>query len=208
MSTISSVKQLVQSLTKAEKRSFKLFAGQLDGEKDYLILYHILSDSLFTTEAISDVYRSKCPGSDINVTSSYLYHILMKSLMVLNQHNYTEEQLLTGIQETRILFRKGLLEEGFSLLDKLKKVALSNEKISYSLILDKMELHYLTRFQFKGVTENDLIKIQGRLRKNITYELNLADHSALYELLYHRYLLQGTIRSQKDKEKLNDLVVS
>jgi hypothetical protein len=208
MSTLLSVKQLVQSLTRAEKRSFKLFADHLEGEKDYMKLYDILTDSQVTIESAKERYRYICPESSINATCNYLYHILIKSLRTLNPQNFAEEQLLNGIHETRILFRKGLVEEGFGLLDKLGKIAKKNEKVAYLVILGKMELDYLTRFQFKGLTENELIKIQSRLRKSLSYELNLADHSALYELLYHRYLLNGEVRSQKDKEKLNDLVVT
>ncbi len=208
MPTLLSVKHLVQSLTKAEKRSFKLFAGLMEGEKDYLKLYEILSGPPQKADSIPDAFREVCPGSDINASCNYLYTILIKSLMLLNPQNYIDEQLLTGIQEVRVLFRKGLLEEGFKLLDKLRKIAVTNEKIGYCVILDKMVLQYVTRFQFKNMTETDLLKVQGRLRKNISYELNLADHSSLYELLYHRYLHDGMARSPKDKEKLNDLVVS
>ena len=208
MATLTSVKQLIQSLSKAEKRSFKLFSSLLEGEKDYMKLYDILADPKTTSESAADSYKLMCSASEIDATCNYLYIIIIKSLKVLNQKIEIDDQLLSDIQEVRILFRKGLSEQGFRLLEKLRKTAMEYEKFAYALIIDKMLLHYQTRFQFKGLTESELIKIQNRLRKNISYELNLADHSALYELLYHRYLIDGVTRSQKEKEKLNDLVVS
>jgi hypothetical protein len=208
MASLSSVIQLVQSLSRSEKRSFSVFAGLLQGEKDYLQLYHIVQSGKEHEVIILPAFQKKCPNADLNATAHYLYQVLMKCLLTLHQENYLEEQLLTGIQEARILFRKGLIHEGFALLGKLRKLATDNEKIIYCIVLDKLEINYYTQLQYVNLKEEDLLKIQGRLRRNIQYELNLVDHSSLYELLNYRFLLNGTARDQKDKDKLNDLVVS
>jgi len=208
MPNFSTVIQLVQSLTQSEKRNFKLITGLQEGNKAYKTLYDLMIKYSGAEKSVLQEFSEKLPGTDINSTINYLYSVIIRSLLILNQRAAIDEQLLTGIQEARILFRKGLINEGFSVLAKLRKLALSNEKNAYCLIIDKLELHYHNRFQYQNVNENELLKIQSRLRKNLNYELNLTDHSSLYELLNYRYINQGSARSQRDKEKLNDLVMT
>ncbi|NJK94273.1 MAG: hypothetical protein HC905_04425 [Bacteroidales bacterium] len=85
-------------------------------------------------------------------------------------------------------------------------MAVQYDKFAYCIILDKLLLHYLNRYQFSQLSEDDLLRVQSELRKHIQYELNLAEHASLYELLNYRFIVQGSIRSTKDKDKLNDLV--
>ncbi len=120
-----------------------------------------------------------------------------------------EEKLLNGILEINLLFRKGLIDEAFKLLSKYKTLARKSEKYDYCLLLEKLELQNLSSHQFEPIPDEAyLVSLQSRFRRNIQYELNLADHSALYELLYYRHLQKGNILSDKDKENLNDLVVT
>ena len=120
-----------------------------------------------------------------------------------------EEKLIGGILEIKLLFRKGLIDEAFKLLSRCKTLARKSEKYDYCVLLEKLELQNQSNNQFDGIPdEASLVSLQLHFRRNIQYELNLADHSALYELLYFRYLQNGNILSDKDKEKLNDLVVT
>lgn len=203
MPALKTLVQLIHSLSKTERRNFSLFVGTDDNKKAYLKLYNLITKSKGDTERQC---RKEFPGQDLNATVNYLYTVLMKSLIVLNQQAGIEEELTTGIQELKLLFRKGLIDEGFEKLDRLMKIASDFERFEYCIILGKMKLHYLNRYHFGDITEDDLLKQQSHLKKYIQFELNLADHASLYELLNYRFVMHGMARSAKDKEKLNDLV--
>jgi hypothetical protein len=207
MSNLLSLTQLIHSLSKAEKRSFSQHTGLQQCGKSYLILYEIIRKG--NSEDIEQEFQRLNPESDFTATVQYLWAILMKTLLSMRNEETDEEQILSGILEIKLLFRKGLVDEAFKLIIKYKKIARESEKFDYCLLLDKLELQHQNWHHFEGITDEDyLVKLQSRLRRDIQYELNLADHSTLYELLYYRYLQKGNVLSDKEKDHLNDLVVT
>ena len=207
MSNLSSLSQLIHSLSKAEKRSFSQYVALQQHAKSYLSLYEIISKGKSVN--IEQDFKRLNPDSDYNATVQYLRTILTKTLLSLRNEQTEEELLLNGMLEIKLLFRKGLVDDAFKLISKYKTFARKSEKFDYCLLLEKMELQHQNWHQFEGIPdEGQLVKLQLRLRRNIQYELNLADHSALYELLYFRYLQKGNVLSDKDKDHLNDLVVT
>ena len=207
MSNIASVSQLVHSLSKSEKRCFSQYAAMQGREQSYLNLYELIRKG--KSKDIEKEFNRLNPTSDFNATTQYLWATLIKTIVSMRQEPSDEERLLHGILDIKLLFKKGLNNEAFKLISKYKAYARKTEKSEYSLILHKLELNHQSRLQFEGIPDEErLIKLQSRLRHNIQYELNLADHSALYELLSYRFLHKGNILSDKDKENLNDLVVT
>lgn len=207
MSGLTSLSQLIHSLSKSEKRCFSQYVALQDREKSYLSLYDLIRNGL--SKNIEHDFMRLNPKSDYNATVQYLWSILTKTLLSMRNDPTDEEKLLGGILEITLLFRKGLIDEAFKLLAKYKTLARKSEKYDYCILLEKLELQNLSSHQFEAIPdEASLIALQSHLRRNIQYELNLADHSALYELLYYRHLQKGNILSDKDKENLNDLVVT
>jgi hypothetical protein len=207
MSNLSALLQLIQTLSKSEKRNFSQYADLQQRDKAYYHLYEIIRKG--KSQNIEQDFKRQSPDTDYNSTVSYLWERLVKTLLTFQAKQSEEEIILNGILEIKLLFRKGLVDEAFKLIVRFKDIAKKSEKSDYLLLLEKLELEHFSRYQFDGIIEEGhLVKLQLQLRNNIRYELNLADHSALYELLYYRYLQKGNILSDKDKERLNDLVVS
>ena len=207
MSNLSSLLQLIHSLSKAEKRSFSQYAALQQSGKSYLSLYEIIRKG--KSANIEQDFMLSNPDSDFVSTVQYLRTLLIKTLLTLRNEQTDEELLLNGILEIKLLFKKGLIDDAFKLITKNKVLARKSEKFDYCMLLEKMELKHQNWHQFDGIPdEGQLVKLQSHLRCNIQYELNLADHSALFELLYYRYLQKGNVLSDKDKDRLNDLVIT
>jgi len=206
MPELSTTIHLVYSLSKPEKKKFYQQSGKQQTDKAYLRLYKLINSWKDSHENLVIECRKRFPGNEFNTTVNYLYSVLIKSLITLNQQYGTDEKLLSGIQEALMLFRKGIVNEGFQKLEKLLNLAVEFEKFDYCIIIEKLKLEKLNNLHFANLSEEELLKIQTRLRKHIQYELNTSDHASLYELLNFRYLNLGVVCSKKDKDKLNDLV--
>jgi len=207
MPSLSSLSQLIETLSKSEKRNFSQYAALQEREKSYLSLFGLIKNGL--SKNIEHDFKRLNPKSDYNATVQYLWSILTKTLLSMRSEPSNEEKLLFGILEIKLLFRKGLIDDAFKLLSKYKTLARKSEKYDYCVLLEKLELQNQSNYQFEGIPDEAyLVSLQSRFRRNIQYELNLADHSSLYELLYYRYLKKGNVLTDKDKENLNDLVVT
>jgi len=207
MSGIASLTQLIHSLSKAEKRSFSQYAALQASQKSYISLYEVIQKT--ELKDIESEFKRLNPDSDFNATTQYLWTTVIKISLSMRAPEQDEEKLLHGILEIRLLFRKGLTDEAFHSITKYKALAIKAEKFDYCFLIEKLELQHQNWNHFEDVLDEEhLVTLQTHLRRHIQLELNLSDHSSLYELLYYRYLQKGNILSDKDKEHLNDLVVT
>ncbi|MDQ3291862.1 MAG: hypothetical protein M3Q05_11300, partial [Bacteroidota bacterium] len=207
MSSFTALQALVHSLSKAEKRYFKLFCDLQTGNKIYFTLYQLLDKKDFSPEEIMRIMSEKYPEAVIETARKHLYRMLMKSLRSFESDKAIENRLMQRIQDIKILFNKGLLEMCFGELERAMELALKYEKFSYYLILARLELQYLTLLEFPDTDENALITKQEKINQVLNQEQWINRHFTLDEILLHRYLHNGPVRCQQEINKLNDLLL-
>lgn len=71
----NSLTLLVNSLTKGEKRYFKLYSALQDGQKDYLCLFELIEKGNSTEDA-KKLFKQAKPEASFEATGKYLYKII------------------------------------------------------------------------------------------------------------------------------------
>lgn len=130
---------LVKSLSKVEKSYFKKFAilNNKNAKSSYLQLFIILDkqdkyDKNAIEESLPDAISKNLPS-----LKHYLYQVILKSLRNFYQHNKVSIEVDNHILNVRILFEKGLYEQCFSLIARVKKIVLQYEfYIDYYRLLE------------------------------------------------------------------------
>lgn len=194
-------------MTKSEKRYFRLTANLQGGEKGYMILFDILESSDAFDEALQSRLQKNFRGSSIEPARKHLYHVMIKSLRQFNGDQDVELRLMIWLQDSRILYQKGLHSLSLDQLIRVKRVALENEKFMYYIFAARQELQYLVRLQFGGISEDELVEKQESLKRILEQENSSVRHTMLYEILLFRYWKNGIVRSQEDVTALNDLLL-
>ena len=207
MAKASTLAQLVNSLSKAEKRYFKLQSSLQKGNKDYLSLFKLLEQG---TEVIrlKSIFRKTHPRSSYETTLKHLYKVLTDCLLHLRMEQDKSTSLLTALLKANILFEKSLYVEGFAQLKKIQTRAEEYEQHMIQLWAARQELYYLCNLNFHAVTEAQLVQKQMKIQEILRYVRNNHQHNSLYELLRHRFVYKGNTRTADHKKELNDLVVS
>jgi len=212
MSKSISLIWLIKSLTKNEKKLFCIMSsgdkkGQTD--KDYVTLFKIIEKKKDTTvEAIIKEYQRKCPQSSFNTTVSYLFESLVSTMAYAHRDNNNEVRLYNMLIKARILFEKSIYEECFSLIELIKKEATLLENNYVLLMAKRMELDFNAALGFIDMNETTLLNRQASISESIKKLQILNEQSSLYELLKYRIENRGVVRSPKQKNELNDLVIS
>lgn len=105
--------RLIKSMSKSEKRYFKLHSASFKKESYLVKLYDIVERSkkyedekLFLKE-----FKSVCKGKDFYGTKKKLYEQLIRSLRIYNSSANPEARVNTYIENSKILFQKRLIEE-------------------------------------------------------------------------------------------------
>lgn len=207
MFSIDQLHVLVQTLTKSEKRYFKLVCSLQEGDKAYLALFSLLENQTEGGGALYEVLEKQFPGATVEPIRKHLYRVLMKALRLYESEKTTENKLAALMQDARILFAKGLTELGFEQLEKTKRLALRSEKHLYFLMAARLELQQLIRTQFADVDETLLLRKQQQWQSVMQREQASHQHAALYEILLCRYWKNGLVRSQAELISLNDLLL-
>lgn len=203
MTRTDSLILLVHSLSKSEKRAFRL--GRK--ETDYIILYDIIEKTdIVSSQELKSHYEKKCKSASFNVAVSYLYKILLDTLLTLREDQDSYYNLFNRIMKARILFEKSLFTDALDLLDKVKKEAAVYENPIALLYASRIELEYLMFLNMPDISEPELIKKQFQISELLKKIRIINEQSSLYELLKHRMIYKGNVRSAKEKEEMSDLV--
>lgn len=193
---------LVKSLTKSEKRQFKLYAGRLGGnsEKNFLALFSVL-DKLEEFDEAKILANTNIKKQQISNSKAHLYRQILVSLKLNPIHQNAKMQVREQLDFATILFNKGLHRQSLKVLDKAKNIAIANEEsnLAFEIIeLEKVvETQYITRSMSNRA--DDLVRQSTKLSKK---SLVLSKLSNLSLQLYSILLKKGYVRNDKDYEEI------
>ena len=141
---------LVKSLSKSEKRQFKLYVGRLGVNSDakFLSLFNLMDKMDRYDESIileSGIVKKQ----QISNLKAHLYKQILISLRMNPVNQNIRIHIREQLDFATILYHKGLYKQSLKILDKAKQLALENEEknIAYEIVeLEKIiETQYITR---------------------------------------------------------------
>lgn len=207
MNKASSLLVLVRSMTKAEKRLFKLSSNIQKGDKRYMKLFDLLEECSSVEEAAGR-FAQETGGGCFEMAAKHLYKLLIGTLTHLRGRHDIQSRIFARLSEADILFRCGLVQAALAELARAKKTAQQHELYALLLQIRQTELRYLGQDGFTLLSEKSLIEKQMKINRTLSHLRYAAQHMQLYEILKHRSLHQTESRSEHQRQSLNDLVLS
>lgn len=168
---------LIKTLTKAEKRNFKLYVNRLNaaGESKFLQLFDVI-DKLASYD--EDLILKKLTGvkkKHLANQKRHLYRQILTSLRLIHINKNIDIQIREQIDFARILYGKGMYMQSLRILERIKKIAWENHQDILNLeILEfqkMIETRHVTRSRRAGKME-DLLESSTR-RSFVTYATSL-----------------------------------
>ncbi|OKL38543.1 hypothetical protein [Pontibacter flavimaris] len=193
--------QLIKSLTRSEKRHFRLFTkrqGATQGLK-FLQLFDALDgleqyDDEKILEQVASIKKVQLPNLKAN-----LYRQLLASLRIYHTGQNLDIQLQEQLGYARVLYNKGLYQQCLKMLDKVKTAATQAQ----------LQHVALTAIDFEKQIESQYItrSLSGRADQLSNESIELALHvsqahvlSNLALRLYGLYLQAGHAKTQEDAD--------
>ena len=200
--------QLIKSLKKSEKRNFKLFVKRNSAIEDLKTIR--LFDALDKMDVYDEVQLlkknrsiSKAQLSNINAA---LYRQVLSSLRLIKDEDNIDIQLHEQMDYARILYNKGLYIQSLNVLDKLKKLATTNNQVTYLLQVlffeKKIESLYITRS-----IQNRADELIGEANEASQKLSNITALSNLSLKLYGWYIRHGHARTEQEEKAVKKLFV-
>ena len=195
---------LIKSLSKSEKRQFKIFASRLETSANtkFIELFNILDKSEIYDEKLilkSGVIKKV----QLSNLKSYLYKQILVSIRLNIPSQNIRYQLREQIDFATILYNKGLYKQSLKLLDKTKILALENDEklMAYEIVeFEKLiESQYITR-SIQG--RADELVVQA---KELNYRNTISSKLSNLSLqLYGTMLKTGYVKSDEEYKYIDD----
>lgn len=189
---------LVKSLSKSEKRQFKLYVGRLGVNEDskFLMLFNIL-DKLSKYDESVILKKGIVKKQQLSNLKAHLYKQILISLRLNPSHQNIRIQIREQLDFATILYHKGLYKQSLKVLDKAKNLAIANEEknIASEIVeLEKViESQYITR---SLSTRADELTIQA---KELSQQNVLASKLSNLSLqLYGLFLKTGYVKNDNE----------
>lgn len=141
--------QLIHSLSKSEKRYFRLYADMHIGREDrhYLHIFNaILKQDVYDQEAVIRSLKDHAATRRFSAGKNYLNHLILKSMRAYNAERIQRRRLRGMLEDVEFLYGKALYEQSEKLLRKAKKAAVQIEEFPAWLELLGWERKLLKRF--------------------------------------------------------------
>lgn len=195
---------LIKSLSKSEKRQFKIFASRLETSSNtkFIELFNILDKSETYDEKLilkSGIIKKV----QLSNLKSYLYKQILVSIRLNIPSQNIRYQLREQIDFAVILYNKGLYKQSLKILDKTKIIALENDEklMAYEIVeFEKLiESQYITR-SIQG--RADELVVQA---KELNYRNTISSKLSNLSLqLYGIMLKTGYVKSDEEYKYIDD----
>jgi len=188
---------LIQSMTKSEKRHFKLHVQIIKYKKEtpkYILLFDLINSQ---TEYDEEAIREEGFGSSVK---SFLHEKLLESLHLFHLYKLIDNELNALLSQIYVLFEKKIWDEMGRKIKKTKQIAKDNERFLVLLETIELEQHWA----FKTMT-NNLEKEKQEVRKQYDNFCQYFDLSAQVTILRGRDRSFAHPNNLKQFKELTDI---
>ncbi|MCP4439608.1 MAG: hypothetical protein GY810_11755 [Aureispira sp.] len=127
---------LVKSLTKSEKRYFKLFSNMQNRSKGNTLLFDLMDKmEVYDEKKLVKKLKKTSVGNNLSIAKKQLYEKLMEALRVYHKTKHPEAKVLSILTDIRLLYGKQQYETCRELIKKGTQIATEYELFAELLLL-------------------------------------------------------------------------
>jgi len=197
---------LIQTLTKSEKRFFKLNSSLQSGEKNYLKLFDFIEkQSYYNEEELKSFFSDEKFIQHLPSEKNHLYKLVLKSLRAYYSDQSVKSQLKQDIKNVEILYQKALYKECAKFVKRAKKTAQDYEKFYYLFELIGWEKKLMEEDYEEGLFNHNLDELIEEETRVIGQLRNLAEYHILYSKINYVFRSGGFTRNETERKVVEEI---
>lgn len=198
--------ELIKTLTKSEKRFFKLQSALQSGDKNYVQLFDLMDKmDEYNEDIVKETFKGEKFIKHLPSEKNHLYKLILKSLRSYYGETSVSSILKQEIKNIEILYNKSLFNECNKFLERAKKMALKYEKYYYLFELINWEKTLLEE-SFEDGQFKDLNKMIAEEKDVLERLTNLAEYHVLYSKINYVFRSGGYVRTEENKKIVDEIV--
>lgn len=203
--------RLIKSLSKSEKRFFKIYSSRhvIGNQNNYVQLFDAIDrQRSYQEETILKKFEGEKFVKRLAVAKTYLYDLILKSMNVYHAQNSIEAQLRELLGNIAFLYNKQLLNQAQNQVLKAEKMALDYEKRALLPEIIRWQKKIVEAQLFEGVDIYDLQELFENEQKILQQLQNINDYWLLQARLYFHQNRKGAITNPEDLAKISEVLQS
>ena len=200
---------LVHSLTKSEKRFFKLQSSLQAGEKNYVRLFDLLEKmDHYDEDFVKETFKGELFLKHLPSEKNHLFKLILKSLRSYHGESSVRSLLKQALKNVDILHKKGLFEECKKELKRAKKLATSYEFFYYLFEIISWQKNLLEEDYENGEFTQSIDEIAEEEAHVLALLQNLAQYQVIYGKVNAIFRSGGFTPSKLHEEMLREITSS
>lgn len=197
---------LIKSLTKSEKRFFKLNSALQAGDKNYLKIFDFIeAQPKYDEEELKETFKNETFIQHLPSEKNHLYKLILKSLRSYYSEQSISSILKQEIKNVEVLYNKALYKECSKFVKRSKALAAEYEKFYYHYELINWEKKLLEEAFESGVFDHNLDELIKEETEVIEKLRNLAEYQILYSRINYVFRSGGFTRNETERKIVNEI---
>lgn len=197
---------LIKSLTKSEKRFFKLHSALQSGDKNYLRIFDAIDkQKMYDEDGLKKLFAKEQFIKHFPSEKNHLYKLILKALRAYHAESSVSGMLKQEIKNIEILYDKALYNECNKTLHRAKRIARENERFYYWFELLNWEKMLLEEAYESGEFTKDLDALIDEEREVIEKLRNLAAYHILYSKINYVFRSGGYVRTDEEHAMVEEI---
>ena len=196
---------LIKSLTKSEKRQFKLYVGRMDSNEDskFLNLFNLL-DKMRKYDEKKIIESNIVTKQQLSNLKAHLYKQILISLRLNPQHKNVKLHIRSQIDFATILYQKGLYKQSLKILDKVKSYALKYDENTSAYEIVEFEKLIESLYVTRSLTNrtDELVTQTNHLKQLNDVSSSLSNISLQ---LYEKLIKAGYAKSDSESKEIKSI---
>lgn len=193
--------ELIKSLTKSEKRYFKLLSSRhtIGDENNYVRLFDFIDKQLNYDEgAIFTEFKDELFLHRFSITKKRLYDHVLNALDAFHSAASIEAQLFKSMHSADILYAKSLYDQSSKVLKSAEKLAEKHEKYTLLTEIRRKQKRLIENNGYFDITTKQIEDIEASDRKILE---QLERYNSLWKIksdLFFQLSRKGKARSKEE----------
>jgi hypothetical protein len=201
--------EIIKSMTKSEKRYFKIYSNLQSGNRkenmNYLKLFNEIEKQTETgnnydEKKLKEKFKNDKFIKQLTFTKNYLYNQIFKSLFNFYSDSSSDYELSLNFFKTKYLYRKGLFEQYFKSYKVLRDTALKYEK--YGSYIDILKFERII-VKMKDYLKHKQVNYYEEEKQAIKKIENLTAYSKLTKEISTLYRSERYSKNESTSEKID-----
>ena len=205
----NAIHELIQSLTKSEKRYFKVVSSRhtIGEENNYIKLFdYIDQQEAYDETALFLNFEGESFLNKFSITKNRLYESIMKALSAFHSSSSIEAQIHRLIHSAEILFKKSLYQHAKRQLLSAEKLAKKNDRFGMLIEISNLQKKLIETEGYSNITEEKLNEIK---QQDALYYSKLQYYAELWNIKSKLFIdlnKKGKVRSDEEVESYKVLI--